>query len=216
MPDGSSEISLSNAPVVLASASTRREFVCGKVTADSTLRCLIISEDIPFWLMVLCPVDWTLIHWMQFGSLSEDFLPLVQFFILHLKGLLESATFQVGSSFETLLQTIDVILISGSDLILDTILPLVISMPTLCIPSQPLDRQSRHVLTFHKLTTFRLLHCMTGGVTNGQVIFALRDVSLAALKSPLRWTLKHVLDFSLRPEASLPSPSFSHYAATEA
>ena len=51
---------------------------------------------------------------------------------------------------------------------------------------------------------------MLGGVTNGNLTMGFRGLSFASFKPPLRRSIKHVIDFGLRPSTCSENPSFNH------
>ena len=79
---------------------------------------------------------------MQLGPVPTVLAPLLTFFFLWLKDVLVSATFHTGAQLETLLQSTDLLLVSGSDATLGKVLACVTVVPTLCIPSHPGDCHS--------------------------------------------------------------------------
>ena len=56
---------------------------------------------------------------------------------------------------------------------------------------------------------------MLGGVTNGNLLVGCRNVDFSGFKPPLRWTIKHILEFSTRPASCAELPPFRHYKATD-
>jgi hypothetical protein len=195
------------------SPTLKRMFVRGKALGVK-FRCLVISDGFPHWLLSLRPKDWSQIHWMQFGSCPTNLLPLLEAFLPTLKSSLVHASFD-ASTFSQLLVSVDIMLFSGSDSALNQVSPFGTTVPTLCIPREPLVLLGRASLLAQGLTSHRWRHRMLGGVTNGSLNVACRNVDFSAFKPPLRRNIKHILDFGLRPKDCPPSPPFKHYQSTD-
>jgi hypothetical protein len=61
--------------------------------------CLVISNGFPHWL---CPMDWSMIHWMQFDSSPMSLLPPLKTFLPTLWNALAPVSFE-AFHFATLL-----------------------------------------------------------------------------------------------------------------
>jgi hypothetical protein len=181
----------------------------GKVTGVR-LKGLVLSEGFPHWLLALRPVDWSSICWMQFGSYDPSLDLLLDVFLLRLKGILRPVPFDV-SQVSSLLADVDLVLVSGSDLLMQRVLPLIKHTPVLLLPGHPQNRHVSSTMTRFGVSVSKIKHFLVGGVTNGSVFMGLMNTSLVGFKSPLRRHLRHVLEFSERPRACLPDPSFDHY-----
>jgi hypothetical protein len=212
MPTALSRLAPPEIPRILSPPCPRR-FVRGKALGTK-FRCLIISDGLPHWLLALRPMDWSYIHWMQFHPPPSASLALLESFLPALKNSLFPATFD-ALQFVALLNSVDVMLVSGSAATMHKVLAFKHIVPTLCVPSKPSDSLSRNTFSSHGLTFLRMRHRMLGGVTNGNLPMGSRGVNFCHFKPPLRRTVKHVLDFSVRPSMCEESPPFVHYQGSD-
>ena len=102
-------------------------------------------------------------------------------------------------------------LVSCDDDTMQKILAFKHSVPTLCMPSKPGTGLRHQTLTSQGLRLQRMRHRMLGGVTNGNLTLGFRGLNFAFFGSPLRRSIKHVIDFGLRPDTCSEKPSFKHY-----
>jgi hypothetical protein len=134
------------------------------------------------------------------GSFDPSLDSLLDTFLHRMKGLLQPVPFDVGV-FSSRLADIDVVLVSGSDLTMHRVLPLVKHTPTLLFPGRPKERHAKSTMASFGVSLVKIKHFLVGGVTNGSVFIGLLSTSLAGFKYPLQRYLRHVLDFSLRPRS---------------
>jgi hypothetical protein len=196
-----------------ASIPNKRTFVRGKALGVK-FRCLVVSDSFPHWLLALRPMDWTAIYWMQFGSLPLNLVPLLEQFLPSLKHSIVPIDFD-ALHFATLVASVDVLLVSGSEATWTQISSFKPSIPSLFIPNGPKVGIRRLTLTAGGLKPHRWRHRMLGGVTNGNLSVGSCHVDFSNFKPPLRRNIKHILDFSERPKTSEASPATRHYQATD-
>jgi hypothetical protein len=197
----------------IPSLSCPQLFVRGKALATK-FRCLVVSDGMPYWLLALRPMDWSSIRWMQFAPPPEGLSPLLKNFLPSLRSSLIPVTFE-ALLFPALLDSVDVLLVSSTDDMMRKILAFEHKVPTLCMPSKPGESLRHKTLAPQGFRLHRMHRRMLGGVTNGNLSLGFRGVSFATFKPPLRRTVKHVLDFRIRPVTCVEKPSFSHHASSD-
>jgi hypothetical protein len=117
-------------------APNKRLFVRGKALGV-ICGCLVVSDGFPHWLLALRTMDWLTIYWMhQLGDVPQPLLPLLESFLPSLQNVLSSTVFK-ECTFSTLVESVDVLLFSGSDAALMQVLSFKHSVPTICIPWEP-------------------------------------------------------------------------------
>jgi hypothetical protein len=155
-------------------------------------------------------MDWSSIRWMQFDPSPEGLSSLLENFLPSLRNSLLPVTFD-ALRFSAVLDSVDVMLVSCDDDTMQKILAFKHSVPTLCMPSKPGTGLRHQTLTSQGLRLQRMRHRMLGGVTNGNLTLGFRGLNFAFFGSPLRRSIKHVIDFGLRPDTCSEKPSFKHY-----
>ena len=151
---------------------------------------------------------------MQLGTVHQSLLPLLESFLPPLQKVLISTDFE-DSQFSDLVESVDVFLFSGSDAALTQVSSPQHSVPTLCIPREPVAALRRATIKNCGLQNHRWRHRMMGGVTNESLQVGCRHIDFSTFKPPLRRTIKHILEFSARPKSCTNPPSFLHYEATD-
>jgi hypothetical protein len=159
-------------------------------------------------------MDWSKIHWMQFDSSPPNLIPLLETFLVTLQDSLVPVTFE-AIRFAALVASVDVLLFSGSEARMTQISSFKPPVPMICMSNAPLNVLRRPALSTAGLKLHRWRHRMLGGVTNGNLLVGCRNIDFSGFKPPLRRTVKHILEFSTRPESCQESPSFRHYKSTD-
>ena len=164
-------------------ASLKRLFVRGKVLGVS-FRCLVISDGFPHWLLALRQMVLDLNPLDAVGGCSSAPITLLESFLPLLQKVLISTAFD-DSKFSTLVESVDVLLFSGSDASLTQLPSFSYSVPTMCIPRDPTAALRRATLAKSGLHSHRWRHRMLGGVTNGSLQAGCRHINFSAFKPPL-------------------------------
>ncbi len=156
----------------------------------------------------------SVLTFMQVGAVPQHLLPLLESFLPSLQKVLCSTVYE-DSKFSALVESVDVLLFSGSDAALTQVMSRQHSVPTICIPRDPAAGLRRATIKHSSLQHFRWRHRMLGGVTNGSLQVGCQHIDFTNFKPPLRRTIKHILEFSARPKSCTDPPPFLHYKATD-
>jgi hypothetical protein len=94
---------------------------------------------------------------MQLGSYDPSLDLLLDVFLLRLKGILWPVPFDV-SHFSSALADVGLVLVSGSDLIMKRVLPLIKHTPVLLLPGHPKHRHVSSTMTTFGVSVSKIKH----------------------------------------------------------